>query len=47
MRPLTEQEKKDIEERREWRETVPKRFGIRMKDVEDFNPTMGCKGCEA
>ena len=46
MRPLTEQEKKDIEERREWRETVPKRFGIRMKDVEDFNPTMGCKKCE-
>ena len=46
-RPLTEQEKRHIEERQEWRQSVPKRFGIRLQDIEMFNPTSGCKGCES
>ena len=45
IRELTELQKQVITEKAEWREMVPKRFAIRMQDIERYKPTKGCKGC--
>ena len=43
-RELTEEEKNDLILKREWRDMIPKRFGIRLQDLKEFGPTNDCKG---
>ena len=49
LREMTDEEKKERDQRIRWREEVqqPHRFSIRLQDIQEHGQTSGCQGCKS
>ena len=44
---LSEEEKRELQEEVEHRKMIPRRFAIRLQDIERHGPSESCGGCRA